>query len=261
MTPAGWRANGWASAGLAGVLAAAAPARLPAQALHVTAWAGYESVTDARDWSTLGGRLAAMSRRGDGAWIAVERLGRFGAEDVTARLGGVLRPGPRWWLTVEAATALDPDFAPRNAWETDLSVLLVRGAGVGMGYRRQNYLPGAVDILVPHASIEAGGWSWDALVFVSRNPSDRTDLAVLVRAAVPLGRRGGVWLGGGAGRESYVVGTPPLQRVASLETVTGIAGVRYRAGNGISVRLDATVVRSRPVLSRRGIAVAVEASL
>ncbi|MGH7699844.1 MAG: hypothetical protein ACREMJ_04900, partial [Gemmatimonadales bacterium] len=58
----------------------------------------------------------------------------------------------------------------------------------------------------------------------------------------------------------YVVGTPPAQQVRSLETITGLAGVRYNAGGGTTVRIDATVVRSEPVLSRRGIAVAVERS-
>ena len=54
------------------------------------------------------------------------------------------------------------------------------------------------------------------------------------------------------------VGAPPVQEVRSLETLTGTAGVRVQVRTGFSVRVDGTVVRSRPVLSRRGFAIAIE---
>ena len=235
-------------------------ARLTAQGWRVVAWGAYEGVTDADDWSALGGQLSRVSRRGHGAWLAAEQLGRFGARDVTVRVGGVWHPGPRWWITAEFSTGTDPEFAPKNAWEADATTLLGPRAGVGVGYRRQNYFAGPVDVAIPHLRVEVGRTSWDARVFLSRNPSERTDVAYLVRVTVPVGPRAAAWLGAGAGRESFVVGTPPAQTVRSLETVTGVVGARYNAGKGMILRMDATVVRSRPVLSRRGVAVAIERS-
>jgi YaiO family outer membrane protein len=237
------------------LLAAYSPGRLPAQGVRAAGWAGYEDVTDDRDWTVLGGQLTLVGRRGHGAWLAAERLGRFGARDVTARLGGVLHPGARWWLTAEVATSAAPAFAPRNAWEADASTLLGPRTGAGLGYRRQNYRMGAVNVVMPHLRLEAGRTWWDARVYVSRNPSERTDVAFLIRATRPAGRRATVWVGGGAGRESYVVGIPPV--VQSLETVTGIAGVRYTAAGGTTFRVDLSIVRSRPVLSRRGVTVGI----
>lgn len=257
------RSRGQAGRALIGVLlllAARPPNRLPAQAWRVAAWGTYEGVTDADDWSVLGGQLSLVSLRGDGAWIAAERLGRFGAQDVAVRIGGVLHPAPRWWVTAEAASAVDPDFAPKNAWEADVAALVAPRVSVGLGYRRQNYVVGAVDVVMPHLSVEVSRVSWDTRVFISRNPSDRTDVAFFGRATIPLGRRGAAWLGGGAGRESYLVGTAPTQSVRSLETMTAVVGVRYNAGGGTTVRLEASVVRSEPVLSRRGVGLAIERS-
>ncbi|MGH7699137.1 MAG: hypothetical protein ACREMJ_01240, partial [Gemmatimonadales bacterium] len=187
------------------LLAAYAPTRLAAQQWRAAAWGGYEGVTDGEDWTALGGQLTVGSRRGDAAWIAVERLGRFGAHDVSTRAGLVLRPTARWWLTAEAATSREPVFAPKNAWEADATALVARGSSAGLGYRRQNYALGAVDVVMPHVAVDLRGVTWEARVFVSRNPSERTDVAALVRATLPLGRRAAAWFGAGAGRESYVV--------------------------------------------------------
>ncbi|HMG18633.1 MAG TPA: hypothetical protein VK573_07905, partial [Gemmatimonadales bacterium] len=96
--------------------------------------------------------------------------------------------------------------------------------------------------------------AWSLRVSLSRNPSRRTDTAVSLRVTRARSRRTTWSLLGAAGRESYLVGGA----VRSLETVTGAAGIRYNAGSGMTLRFDATVIRSRPVLSRNGIAIGVE---
>lgn len=233
---------------------------LCAQTLRVAAWGSYENVTDAAsdDWSTAGAQLTLASARGHAGWAAVELVGRFGETDATERIGAVLHPSPRWWLTVEAGTARLPAFMWKNAWEADVTTLVTRRASVGLGYRRWNYVVGPVDVVMPHATLQTRAVSWDLRVSVSRNPSDRTDAAFYLRASTSLGSRAAAWVLAGAGRESYLVGTSPTQEVRSLETVTGSAGVRYNAGSGFTLRIDASGIKSRPVLSRWGGGVGVE---
>src|SRR5207247_11137321 len=110
------------------------------------------------------------------------------------------------------------------------------------------------NIVSPHVTTGAARFTWDLRVFLSRNPSQHTDGAFTLRATRGFSRRTSAWLLGGAGRESYLVGAI----VQSLQTVTGVAGIRYNAASGLTLRLDASVIRSRPVLSRRGIAIGVE---
>lgn len=224
------------------------------QTTRVAGWGSYDGVTASRDWTSAGAQLTLGTARGHAGWIAAEELGRFGESDVVARAGGVLHPAPRWWLTVETGTASRPAFMPKNSWRIDVAALAARRASLGIGYERRNYSPGPVDIVSPHASLEAGAVSWDLRLYLSRNPTKRTDAAFSLRAAKSLSRRTSGWILGGAGRESYVVGGA----ISSLETVTGGAGIRHNAGSGWTVRLDATVIRSRPVLSRRGVAIGLE---
>jgi len=94
-------------------------------------------------------------------------------------------------------------------------------------------------------------------VFVSRNPSRRTDVAVSLRATRALTRRTTASLLGAAGRESYLV----TGAVRSLKTVTGAAGIRYNAGSGTTLRFDVSVISSQPVLSRSGVSLGVERGL
>jgi YaiO family outer membrane protein len=244
-----------AAALTAGWLTAAA---LHAQALRVAAWSSYEGVTNSEDWSTAGAQLTLTAARGSAAWAAGERVGRFGATDLTARLGGVLHPTERWWITAEAGTATDPEFMPKNSWEVDVAALVGRRASLGLGYRRRNYVVGPVDFVLPHLTIDTRAVSWDLRGFISRNPSDRTDAAFSLRATRSLTPRAAAWVLGAAGRESFLVGTPPTAQVQSLETVTGAAGLRYNAGSGFTLRIEGDVVRSRPVLSRRGVGIGIE---
>jgi hypothetical protein len=227
------------------------------QNLRLSAWSSYESVTASEDWSTLGAQLTVTSARGHGGWVAAEVLGRFGETDVTERIGGVLHPTPRLWLTAEAGTARQPLFIPMNTWEADATALVTRRATLGLGYRRWNYAVGPVDVLIPHMTAETGKTAWSLRVFVSRNPSRRTDTAASLRITRALSRRTTGSLLGAAGRESYLVGGA----VRSLETVTGGAGIRYNAGSGVTLRFDVSVIRSKPVLSRSGVALGVERGL
>lgn len=243
---------------LAALLAATPPARLATQEIRVAAWAGYENVTDRDDWSVVGGQVTLGTARGNRGWIAAERHDRFGAQDATVRLGSLFRPGERWWLSAEWARGLGPEFVPEDAWELDVSTLVAPRLGAGLAYRRQNYAAGAVDAVIPHLHLDAGRTSGELRVFVARNPADRTDVAVFGRLTVPIGRRGLGWLGAGAGRESYLVGTGPAQAVQSLETVTVLAGGRYEAGGRTAVRAEVVVVKSEPVLSRRGVSLGIE---
>ena len=233
---------------------------LGAQSLRVATWASYDAVTASDDWTAYGAQLTWVSEAGHQLWANVELVSRFGLHDGTEKIGGVVHPAPRWWFSLEAGTALGPEVAPKNSWELDATALASRVASLGLSYRRWNYVPGPVDVVMPHATLATGKLSWDGRVFLSRNPSDRTDAAFLIRATAPLARRAAAWLGVGAGRESYLVGVPPSQAVRSLKTVTGTAGVRVNAGNRFSLRGDVTVVHSEPVLSRRGVALGVERS-
>lgn len=227
------------------------------QSLMLSAWSSYESVTASEDWTTLGAQLTLRSARGHAGWVAAEVLGRFGETNVTERVGGVLHPTQRLWLTAETGTAREPLFIPKNTWETDATVLVARRSSVGIGYRRLNYAAGPVDVVIPHLTTESSRMAWSLRVYLSRNPSRRTDTAVSLRATRALSRRTTGSLLGAAGRESYLVaGT-----VRSLETLTGAAGIRYNATSGTTLRFDVTVIRSRPVLSRNGLAIGVERSL
>jgi YaiO family outer membrane protein len=233
---------------------------LVGQTTRAAAWASYDGVTGSDDWRSVGAQVSWRSRRGDAVWAGAELVSRFGTDDASERIGAVLHPRPRWWLTLEAGTAAGPELVPKNSWEADVTTLATRIASVGLGYRRQNYVVGPVDVVMPHAGVQLGRTAWEARIYVSRNPSDRTDVAGFVRATTSLSRRAAGWVGAGAGRESYLVGAPPTQQVQSLETLTGNGGVRYDAGHGFTLRVDLTVVRSRPILSRRGVAVGMERS-
>ena len=224
------------------------------QSVRIAAWSSYEAVTASQDWSTAGAQLTLAGSRGHAGWIAGEVLGRFGRTDVIERLGGAIHPSQRLWLSAEAGTSRQPVFSPRNSWQADASVLVARRASAGVEYRRWNYTPGPVDIVIPHVTTDAAGVTWDLRAFLSRNPSQRTDGAFTLRATGGLSRRTTVSLLGGAGRESYLVGSV----VRSLQTVTGVAGLRYHAANGLTLRLDASAIHSRPVLSRSGVAIGVE---
>ncbi len=227
------------------------------QDLRISAWSSYESVTASEDWSTAGAQLSLRSGRGHAGWVAAEVLGRFGETDVTERLGGVLHPSQRLWLTAEAGTARKPTFSPKNSWDADITALIAPRSSVGVGYRRLNYAVGPVDVVMPHLATETRRTSWSMRVYLSRNPSRRTDTAVSLRATRALSRRTTGSLLGAAGRESYLV----AGAVQSLETITGAAGIRYNAGSGMTLRFDVTVIRSRPVLSRNGVAIGVERGL
>ncbi len=229
-----------------------------AQGWRLAAWGGYDGVTGSPDWRSFGGQLTWSAAAGHAVWAAVEALDRFGERDASEKLGVVVHPSARWWASLEAGTAIGPELVPKNSWELDVTARATTRLAAGVGYRRQNYVVGAVDLVMPHASLAAGGLTWDARMFVTRNPSRRTDAAGFVRATRPLSGRVEAWVGGGGGRESYLVGAPPVQEVRSLETLTGTAGVRVQVRAGFSVRVDGTVVRSRPVLSRRGFAIAIE---
>ena len=224
------------------------------QSLRLSAWSSYESVTASEDWSTLGAQLTFTSARGHGGWVAAEVLGRFGETDVTERIGGVLHPTQRLWLSAEAGTAREPVFSPKNTWEADATALVARRSSLGIGYRRLNYAAGPVDVVMPHLTAETAKTAWSLRVSLSRNPSRRTDTAVSLRVTRARSRRTTWSLLGAAGRESYLVGGA----VRSLETVTGAAGIRYNAGSGMTLRFDVNVIRSKPVLSRNGIAIGVE---
>ena len=227
------------------------------QTVRLSAWSSYESVTASEDWSTLGAQLTVRSARGHAGWVAAEVLGRFGETDVAERVGGVLHPTQRLWLTAEAGTSLEPVFSPKNSWEADATALVFRRSSFGVGYRRLNYAAGPVDVVMAHVTTETSRMSWSLRAYLSRNPSKRTDTAVSLRVSRALSRRTTGSLLGASGRESYLVGST----IRSLETTTVGAGIRYNAGSGMTLRFDANVIRSRPVLSRSGIAIGVERGL
>jgi YaiO family outer membrane protein len=228
-----------------------------AQTLRLSAWSSYESVENSQDWSTLGAQLTATANRGHAGWLAVERLGRFGASDVLARPGGAVHPTRRLWLTAEAGTSKEPVFSPKNTWELDASALVTPRVAAGLDYRRLNYAVGPVDVWIPHLTTETPTMSWAMRAFVSRNPTRRTDVAVSLRGSRALSRRTTIAILGAGGRESYFVnGT-----IQSLRTVTGAAGVRYNAARGTTLRLDVSVIHSSSVLSRVGVALGLERGL
>ena len=128
---------------------------------------------------------------------------------------------------------------------------------MGLTYRRWNYTEGPVDILMPRFTTETPKMSWTMRLFISRNPSDRTDWAGQLQVARAFSRRITGTLLGAGGRETYSV----AGSLQSLETTTIGLGARYNAGSGMTVRLDASFINSQPVLSRRGVALALERGL
>ena len=251
--------KGFGKPSVAALLALCIAAPCLGQQARLGSWGSYEAVTASQDWSSAGVQLSITGARGHGGWVAGEVLGRFGETDFTGRIGGVVHPSPRTWLTVESGTAHRPMFMPKNTWEADATALVASHASAGVGYRRWNYSAGPVDIVIPHLTIEASRLSWNTRVFVSRNPSHRTHTAVSLRVSRAMTRRTTVAVFGAAGRESYLVA--PGGPVQSLKTVTGGVGWRYNTAGGMTVRLDFTAIHSRPVLSRTGIALGVERAL
>jgi YaiO family outer membrane protein len=249
--------KGFGKPSVAALLALCLAAPCLGQSVRLSAWTSYESVEASQDWTTLGAQLTLRSPRGNGGWVAAERLGRYGETDVIARAGAVVQPSRRLWLTLEAGTAREPVFVPRNSWEADASTLVARRSSVGVGYRRWNYVAGPVDVVMPHFSTETGRMVWSVRAFISRNPSKRTDTAVSLRVTRAFSRRATGSLLAAGGRESYLVGNA----LRSLETLSGAAGIRYNAATRTTLRFDVTAIRSRPVLSRRGVVLSVEREL
>ena len=249
--------KGFGKPSVAALLALCLAAPCLAQSVRLSAWSSYEAVENSQDWSTLGAQVTLSSSRGHAGWVAAEMLGRFGETDVTERVGAVIHPTPRLWFTAEAGTSHEPVFSPKNTWEGDASALVARRVSAGVGYRRWNYAVGPVDVWMPHITTETTRTSWTMRGFISRNPTRRTDVAVSLRATRAISRRTTVSLLGAAGRESYfVAGT-----VQSLKTVSGVAGIRYNAATGTTLRFDASVIHSSPVLSRSGVSIGVERGL
>ena len=223
------------------VLLCVAPSAAGAQTARVAGWGSYEAVTRSQDWSTAGAQLALRSARGHGVWMAGEMFGRFGERDLTGRIGGVVHPGQRLWISAEAGSAAQPVFMPKNSWELDATALIAPRASVGVGYRRWNYAVGPVDIVIPHVTIEAQAVSWDLRVYSPGiRPSHRHRLAL--RATRSLSRRTAASLLGGAGRESYLVATGATTELRSIETVTGGAACATSRQ-----RRDATNRRQRSI--------------
>ena len=249
--------KGFGKASVAALIALCCATPCLGQRVRVNAWSSYEAVENSQDWSTLGAQLTLSSARGHAGWVAAEVLGRFGATDVTERIGAVVHPTQRLWLTAEAGTSRRPVFSPLNTWETDVSGLVAARTSVGLGVRRWNYAVGPVDVLMPHFTAETRRMSWSVRVFISRNPSKRTDTAASLRATRAVSRRTTISLLGAGGRESYLVAGV----VQSLKTLSGVAGIRYNAAGGTTLRLDVSVIRSRPILSRSGLSIGVERGL
>ena len=249
--------KGFGKASVAALIALCCATPCLGQRVRVNAWSSYEAVENSQDWSTLGAQLTLASARGHSGWVAAEVLGRFGATDVTERIGGVVHPTQRLWLTAEAGTSRRPVFSPANTWETDVSGLVAARTSVGLGVRRWNYAVGPVDVLMPHFTAETRPMSWSVRVFISRNPSKRTDTAASLRATRAVSRRTTISLLGAGGRESYLVAGV----VQSLKMLSGVAGIRYNAAGGTTLRLDVSVIRSRPILSRNGLSIGVERGL
>ena len=246
--------KGFGKASVAALIALCCATPCLGQRVRVNAWSSYEAVENSQDWSTLGAQLTLASARGHAGWVAAEVLGRFGATDVTERIGAVVHPTQRLWLTAEAGTSQRPVFSPENRWETDVTGLVAARTSIGLGVRRWNYAVGPVDVLMPHFTAETRRMSWSVRVFISRNPSKRTDTAASLRATRAVSRRTTISLLGAGGRESYLVAGV----VQSLKTLSGVAGIRYNAAGGTTLRLDVSVIRSRPILSRSGLSIGVE---
>ena len=249
--------KGFGKASVAALLALCLATPCLGQSVRLSGWSSYEAVTASQDWSTVGAQLTVTTAHGHGGWVAAEYSGRYGETDIAERLGGVMHPTPRLWLTAEAGTSHRPVFTPHNTWETDATALVAARTAAGLGYRRWNYDVGPVDVVMPHVTTETRRMSWSLRALISRNPSKRTDVAVSLRAGRVLTRRTTLSFLGAAGRESYLVGGV----VQSLKTLTGGAGVRYNAPGGTTLRCDVTIIRSRPVLSRSGVAIGVERGL
>jgi cellulose synthase/poly-beta-1,6-N-acetylglucosamine synthase-like glycosyltransferase len=248
--------KGFGKASIAALLALclAAPTPGRGQNVRLGAWSSYEKVEDSQDWSTIGAQLTFTTPHGHGFWGAGEVVGRFGQTDVTERLGGVWHPTQKLWITGEAGTAQQPVFLPSNTWEADVAGLVAPRASLGLGYRHWNYPVGPVDMLMPHTTIESSRMSWNVRGFISRNPTQRTDLAISLQALRAVGARTAVSVLAAGGRESFYDGAT----IQSLETLSGGLGFRYTVPNGIKLRLDASYIRSRPILSRGGIALGLE---
>ena len=249
--------KGFGKPSVAALIALCLAAPCLGQSIRVSAWSSYEAVENSQDWSTLGTQLTLSSARGHAGWVAAEVLGRFGETDVMERLGGVVHPGTRLWLSAEAGTSRRPVFSPKNTWEGDISALVAPRVSAGVGYRRWNYAVGPVDVWMPHLTAEANKTSWTLRMFISRNPSRRTDFAGSVRLSRAVSRRTTFSILGAGGRESYLVGSV----VRSLKTLTGVAGIRYNAARGTTLRFDASIIQSSPILSRGGISLGVERGL
>jgi len=248
--------KGFGKAGVAMLLALCLATPCRGQNVRLNGWSSYEKVSDSPDWSAIGGQLTWLTSKGHGAWGAVEAVGRFDKTDVTERIGGVLHPTARLWITAEAGTAQQPVFLPSNTWEGDVAGLVAAHTSLGLGYRHWNYPVGPVDMLMPHTTIETGGgrMSWSARGFISRNPTDRTDLAISLQVIRAVSKRASVSVLGAGGHESFYNGST----IQSLETVSGGLGFRYNAPGGMSVRIDATYTHSQPILTRGGLALGLE---
>jgi len=249
--------KGFGKPSVAALLALCLATPCLSQSARISGWGSYEAVTASQDWSTLGAQVTLTSTRGSGGWVAAEYYGRYGETDFAARIGAVAHSTTRFWFTAEAGTSKRPVFTPKNTWEVDATALVAARSSIGVGYRRWNYGVGPVDVVMPHITTETSRMVWTIRGFISRNPSKRTDTVVSLRASRSLTRRTAVSLLGAAGRESYLV----AGAVRSLETLTGVAGIRYNASGGTTLRFDLSVIRSRPVLSRTGMSLGVERAL
>ncbi|HWC74952.1 MAG TPA: glycosyltransferase [Gemmatimonadales bacterium] len=246
--------KGFGKASVATLLAVCVAAPCRGQTVRVGAWSSYEKVADSQDWSTLGAQLTLMSTQGHGGWGAIERVGRFGDVDVTARLGGVWHPTSKLWITGEVGTAQQPVFLPSSTWEADVAGLVAARASAGVGYRHWNYPVGPVDMFMPHATIESGKMTWNFRGFIAHSPTQQTDLALSVQAARAVSARTTVSMLGSGGQESFFNGSA----IQSLDTWSAGAGLRYAVPRGLRLRVDATYTHSEPILTRGGVAIGLE---
>ncbi|HEY7193224.1 MAG TPA: glycosyltransferase [Gemmatimonadales bacterium] len=251
--------KGFGKPSVAALLALCLAVPCRAQGLRGTAWGSYEKVQDSQDWSTIGTQLTYTSAQGHGGWGAVEVVGRFGETDVTERIGGVVHPTQKLWVTGELGTAQEPVFLPSNAWEGDIAGLIAPRASLGLGVRHWNYPVGPVDMLMPHATIESSRMSWNVRGFVARNPTKHTDLAISLQALRALGAGGRSVLAvlASGGRENFYDGAT----LQVLDTFTAGLGFRYTMPKGTKFRIDATYTHSDPILTRGGVSIGVERRL
>jgi len=251
--------KGFGKPSVAALLALSIALPCRAQGLRGTAWGSYEKVKDSQDWSTIGTQLTYTSAQGHGGWGAVEVVGRFGETDVTERIGGVVHPTQKLWVTGELGTAQEPVFLPSNTWEGDVAGLVAQRASLGLGVRHWNYPVGPVDMLMPHATIESSRMSWNVRGFVARNPTKHTDLAISLQALRALGTGGRSVLAvlASGGRENFYDGAT----LQVLQTFTAGLGFRYNMPKGTKFRIDATYTHSEPILTRGGVSIGVERRL